>query len=91
MVISDKTYSVTGTLTPDATGSYVEYGDFNGKRYHRRLDASFHIWWDGVDTWTISVLRGIQGVSYWTRVSPDIEGAYVAQGTATGVPTVTET
>lgn len=90
-VTNDTTYSVTGTLSPDATGSYVEYGDYNGNRYIRRIDGGYFIWWDDTDTWTLSVLLGVQGTAYWTRVDPSIEGVYVAQGTATGVPTVAET
>lgn len=90
-VISDKTYSVTGTLSPDATGSYLEYGDYNGKRYQRRLDGSYFIWWDNVSAWKISAILGVVGASHWLRIDPNIEGDYTPQGTATGTATVAET
>lgn len=84
----DTLLTVTGTLSPDATGSYTEFGDFNGKRFYRHSTGGFFIWWDGVDTWAISVLLGVEGAAYWDRVDPAVTGAYVAQGTATGIPTV---
>lgn len=80
--------SITGTLVPNVTGVYPPVDWHNDKNYFRRTDEAWFIWWDGVDTWNISEVLGVQGDAYWIRTSPAIEGEYVPQGTAAGTPTV---
>lgn len=84
-------HTVTGTLSPDATGSFTTQGWYNGKGYSVRADDGYYIWWDGTDTWTISTVLGTVGTDYWTRTDPNINGVYSPGGTATGDATVAET
>ena len=81
---------MTGILTPDATCNYDTIGWLNGKGYCRRADSGYHIWWDGVDSWIVSVLPGVLGTNYWKRTDPSILGVYAPLGTAVGVATVGE-
>jgi len=90
MVVTDGDYRVTGTLDPDATGNYVDAGEFNGKRSYELTPDGWFIWWDTEGWWTISVTRGLVGFSFWTREDPEIQGLYSPGGTATGDATVTE-
>ncbi|MBA7474991.1 hypothetical protein ES707_10354 [subsurface metagenome] len=83
-------HAVTGTLTPDASCNYTTVGWHNGKGYARREDGGFYIWWDGIDTWTISAVLGTQGTEYWTRTDPNIIGVYAIGGDAIGEATVAE-
>jgi len=76
-------------LSPDVTGTYNPIGSYNDKPSYEIVGTGWYIWWDGVDTWNISTLRGTQGTAYWTHALPGIEGAYTAGGTATGEATVT--
>lgn len=79
-------------LTPDATGLYFDAGEYNGKRSYQRAPNGWFLWWESaIEQWGITALRGETGVSWWTRVSPNIEGAYQAGGDAIGEATVTET
>jgi len=55
-----------------------------------RGDSAYYIWWDGVDSWYISLVLGVLGLLRWKRTDPNIEGDYVPGGTATGTATVTE-
>lgn len=81
-------YNVTGELAPDATCNYNWAGAFNGKAFYRRADGAYHIWWDGVSAWYISVVLGTPGTGHWKRVNANIVGAYTAVAPATGVATV---
>lgn len=87
---TDQIYEVTGTLSPDVTGTYNPVGGYNGKNYYKLSTGDWYLWWDGVDTWTISTVLGTEGAAYWTRVDPAIEGVYSPGGTATGDATVAE-
>jgi len=80
--------SITGTLTPRVTGTYVLKGNHNNKQYYQRPDEAWFLWWDGVDTWNVSSALGVQGDDFWTRTDPDIEGDYAPGGTAEGTLTV---
>lgn len=88
--VTDPKYEVTGELTPDATGTYQDAGEYKSKRSYQRAPDGFFIWWDGIDTWTISAILGYPGVEYWTRTDPNIVGVYALGGVAIGIPTVTE-
>ena len=39
-------YLVTGTLSPDATGTYAETGTYNGKPYYQ--NGIYFLFWDGL-------------------------------------------
>lgn len=73
---------------PDCQCNYVLGGVFNGKAYYIRDDGIYKIWWDGIDTWTISLVLGTQGTDFWTLTAADIAGVYTLGGTATGAPEV---
>lgn len=88
--VSDPQYEVTGTLSPDVTGPYHAGGVYRGKPYYVNADHSYSIWWDGVDTWLITVGPGLTAPAKWALVSPDIEGVYTPSLPYTGNATVSE-
>lgn len=81
---------MTGTLVPDVTGTYNPIGSYNDKPSYEIVATGWFIWWDGIDSWKISTVRGTEGADFWTRNDPAIEGVYTPGGTATGDATVTE-
>ena len=82
-------YHLTGTLSPDATSNYLrEPALYNGKESWARETPGYYLWWDGIDTWTISTELGTPGTAYWTRQDPNPVGLYSPQGTATGDATL---
>lgn len=85
-----KSYEVTGELTPDATGTYNDAGEHNGKRYYELAGNGWFLWWDGDANWLLSTEIGVTEDNWWTRTDPNIEGLYIPRGTATGTATVTE-
>lgn len=92
--VDDKA-TVTGTLSPDATGLYVPSGTFSGYDlfilagapsyflYFNSNDASYVI----ADTLTTGALT-----DYWLPSSPltEVTGDYVGQGANTGTASVTD-
>ncbi len=89
-VTDEKTFEVTGELTPDATGTYEDAGEYNGKRSYELTGNGWFIWWNGIDKWVISTERGVATGNWWARVDPNIEGLYTPQDTALGDATVTQ-
>lgn len=83
-------WAVAGNLTPDATCNYKTIGWHNGRRYGRRIDGAFFIWYNGAGKWYISVVLGTPGTAYWDRTSFSMFGNYTARGTATGQAAVAE-
>ncbi|MBA7632833.1 hypothetical protein ES703_40388 [subsurface metagenome] len=71
---------------PDCQCNYVLGGAFNGKAYFIRSDGIYKNWWDGVDTWTISLVLGTPGDAFWTLATASPVGVYTLGGTATGAP-----
>ena len=70
-------YVVTGTLSPDATGLYVENGVYDGKAAYERADGAYWIWWwSGENRWAISTAQGYLEDGVWWLASPDVEGEY---------------
>ena len=53
--------------------------------------GGWFIWWDGIDSWKISIVRGTEGQDFWTLNHPVMEGVYTPGGTASGDATVAET
>jgi len=90
MVTDEKTYEVTGALFPDATGTYEDAGEHNGKRYYQRTPNGWFLWWSLAGTWRISYLLGGGGDKFWERADPNIEGEYLPIIGVTGTATVTE-
>ncbi|GAH25418.1 unnamed protein product [marine sediment metagenome] len=83
-----RNYEVTGILVPDVTGTYDPRISYNDKPLYEITTTQWFIWWDGIDTWNISTVPGIQGTNFWTRTDPDIEGIYDPTPPATGDATV---
>ncbi len=86
----EKTFEVTGDLTPDVTGTYEDAGEYNGKRYYQRTPNGWFIWWDGVEFWDISQAPGSIMPISWFHNFPDIEGLYSPGAGASGNATVAE-
>lgn len=81
---------MTGTLDPDVTGDYEPIGPYNGKPSYELAGGGWFLWWDLAGVWGITDEIGVGFGAWWIRIDPAIEGEYAAQGTATGVATVTE-
>jgi hypothetical protein len=81
-------FNVTGPTTPNINQNYYAEATYNGKSYYTRIDALFFLWWDGIDSWYISSVKGTPGTAYWKRTDPDTIGEYAPAGTATGTATV---
>lgn len=81
--------AVTGELIPDATGTYIFGGQYNGKDYYRRKDGAWFIWWQPGSWWYISVGLDKEGEAFWVRMDPEMCGNYETSGMATGDATVT--
>ena len=87
---TDQLYTVSGTLSPDVTGTYNPVGTYNLKPSYEIVATDWFIWWDGIDSWIISTVRGTEGTNFWTRTDPAIEGVYSPTLPATGDATVAE-
>ena len=84
----DFRHDVTGTLSPDVTGTYDTIGWFDNKPYAKLQTLTYYIWYESnFDHWIISDTPGIAGTAYWES-DAGIIGTYQPQGTATGVATV---
>jgi hypothetical protein len=86
---------ITGTVNPDVTGNYDISGRYGSKVCCKREDGAYYIWRNSTGTqWHISTALGTDGAAYWiaTVVAPltFTEGTFIAQGTASGTPVVTE-
>lgn len=73
---------------PDATDDYRVVGWYHGKEYAISDSGDYYIWWDSIDTWTISTVLGSKGTDWWERTDPIFYGVYSPAGTATGDATV---
>jgi len=82
---------VSGVINPDATGKYNIAGTHNDKSYYKYGEASWYIWWDGDQRWTISEKLGLTGEAFWTLRDWYMFGGYSPQGSATGVAGVSKT
>jgi len=88
--LTDQIYEVTGELSPDVTGTYNPIGTYNSKPSYEIVATGWFIWWDGIDSWKISTLRGTEGTNFWTRTDPAIVGQYDPTLPATGNAVVAE-
>ena len=84
-------YTVSGTITPDATGNYFYGGIHNTKAYY--TNGVYYIYWDGIVQWLISNALNDSPTDLLSffRLDSSIVGEYVAESEATGTPLVTET
>ena len=83
-------YSVTGTLSPDATGTYEYAQDYNGKGAYARTANPWYLFWHtGLGIWYLDAALGDIEQPNWYRNDPSPEGVYTPVGTATGTATVT--
>jgi len=90
MVVTDGTHVVTGVLTPDATGKFLQTGLQGGQPYYRREDGAFFIWWDGALFWYITPMLAVVGANGWNKAGGAAAGDYNPYGANVGVATVTE-
>lgn len=83
--------TVAGELAPDATGTYVYAGTYDGDSLWTRLDGAYSIWYsDGSDSWVISAAAGDESAERWYNIAAAGEYTITAGG-ATGTATVTQT
>jgi len=61
-----------------------------GKPLYRRKDGAFHIAWDDVCAWDISITPGIVYLGCWIREDENVVGDYYPLAPYTGAATVTE-
>jgi hypothetical protein len=78
-------YLVSGSPTPDCTGTYSIAGTANGQPY--ATDGSYVIWYDG-GSWWIAAGTTPPGTppmfDFWWRASGGLAGAYAAVASYTG-------
>jgi len=77
-------YNVAGATSPAADGDYTYEGTLNGKPYFASDVPGFYIWWNGVDSWIISILLGTPAADHFKRTNTSVVGPYTNQGAATG-------
>lgn len=85
-------YLVSGTLTPDATGTYSEAGTYNGATYFQNGSWYLYLVNPGIgEAWYISTqLEDLPAEPWWVSDQEDILGTYHPAGTeAIGTATVT--
>jgi hypothetical protein len=76
---------VTGTLSPDVTGTYPFGGFYNGQPYFER-SAGWFIWRHiGDAAWVLSESLGVYGADGWLNESTGPDESYIAYGAATGI------
>ena len=79
---------VTGTLSPDVTGNYLEDGTCAGKPQYRREDSQCWIWWYATySRWILSRAPGYLG-PHWYKSADPVTGTYTPFYGATGTATV---
>ncbi len=75
---------VSGDITPDVVGYFIEAGTHNGETYYKLQDQDWYLWWDGSTDWIVSEAVGTTGARYWNFTDAAAYGEYGNQGTATG-------
>lgn len=83
--ISDLT--VTGSITPDATGNYIDDGSFNGFPSFKREDSTYYII-SQTGVYTIISSPKALGTPLWSKLDNLVAGDY-GPVTGTGTATVT--
>lgn len=91
-ISSTSVVTVTGTLTPDATGAYTQIGTYNAAPFYLDATETYVLFFDEVQ-WTLQLFTGslISQVNCWffatTSLSP--AGSYTHGAGYTGTATVT--
>lgn len=93
----DTNVAITGTLSPNVTGSWTLTGQFNGFPFHTIVagGVQYFLYNTGGGQWIIAfnLDAGNAGGNYWalTSTSATPQGTYTAVGTYTGAPVVANT
>lgn len=91
LTIAPSLVTVTGTLTPDATGQYYKSGTYEDVATYTHVNGLYHIWLtDGV-FWTINSEIGNAATAFRWHTEYDQFGLAYPYGTATGTATVAVT
>jgi hypothetical protein len=81
--------TVTGTLNPDATGTYTAAGTYNGRAYYRRGSDNWYLYWfASISNWFISPTLPYVSGDAWYASRQTIPGTFTPGGAATGTATV---
>jgi hypothetical protein len=92
------TLTVTGVLTPDATGIYVQAGTHLGQPYYQRDDLAWFIWYTDIQNppyhyWFLMPILGTYSLPGWQKAALEYQppsGEYRELRYTTGTATVTE-
>lgn len=81
---------VTGSLTPNAVGTYEFEGVYGGNPYFKRSVSPFYVlYWSATEaSWFICLATLESPVNAWQRNDPAVEGSYAAIGAYAGTATV---
>lgn len=84
------TINVTGSISPDATGTYTAKGTFGTIPYYQRGTDNYFIWWVGAgNNYYLSTELGVTTVSWIKDPSTSYPGNYTVNvGGTTGTATV---
>lgn len=84
---NSNTLTVSGTLSPDATGTYFQNGSYNGAPFY--TNVNYFTLFNTGSYWIISN-SGINPTNYWSLASssPNPAGTYTHNGSFTGSPVV---
>lgn len=81
--------------TPGPSDEYVANGTLNGQTKYTSAVAhadgsggseTWDLWWDGIDSWIISLEAGTLGDGYWKRTDASPVGPYFSNGAVFGAP-----
>lgn len=79
--------NVTGTLSPDATGTYYQDGVFSQQPFYVRDDGEYIVFYSSVlSKWVLAPPGDDVGLPDWRRTT--LEGAYTPTAPATGTATI---
>lgn len=82
---------VTGTLSPDITGSFYYLYDYNSEPLYTKLDAPWLLWYNSdYEGWLLTHIHQAGQAGFWLRNDSSPFGEYSAIPNATGTLTVTE-
>jgi hypothetical protein len=81
---------VTGTLTPNAVGTYEYEGIYGGAPYFKRSVSPFYVlYWSVTEaSWFIGTATIESPINAWQRNDPAVEGSYSAIGVFVGAASV---
>ena len=81
----------SGTLSPDATGTFALAGIYSSSPYFFNSAKSYFLWTDyATGVWYVTASLGVLGAAYWLGFTL-LDPAYLPVGTATGTGSMTST